>query len=94
VVKAFGSLRNVFLIVPVVLDDDVHHAVKQSHVTAEFVINGNIGKTGQMNIARIRDNEPGTPVFGPQDPSGHQGMAGRGVGADDENTAGVFDFCN
>jgi hypothetical protein len=58
------------------------------------MINSDIGKARQVNITRVRDDEPCAPVFGAQDPPGHQGMTGRGIGADDENTAGVFDFGN
>ena len=74
---------------PVVLDDHMHHAVEQSNVGSQALVNGEIGKLSELDIPGIGNDQLGPVLLCLDDPVGDQGMACGGVGPDDKDNFGV-----
>jgi len=90
--ETFGLRPDIGLIVPMVFQDEVHHAVEQGHVASQAMGHGHIRESGELNMPGIGHDQRGPPFFCPEDVPGNQGMARRGVAADHKDADGVFDF--
>jgi len=57
-IGVFSALFDECLVVPAIPVNDVHHAVDEGHIRAEFVLDVDIRQSGHMRFPRIGNDEP------------------------------------
>lgn len=60
--EAFGALAHEILVVQAVLDEVVHHAVRERHVRAGAQLQMDVGLRRQPDVARVHHDEPAPPL--------------------------------
>ena len=90
--EPFGSLIDESRIMPIPLQDHVHHAVEQRHIGPQVLAHIKVCVRGQLNFSGIGDHQLGAFLFGPVNSGGHQRMARCGIGANYKDAFGILDL--
>ena len=90
--KAFGPLVDELAVMPVVGQNSVHHPVNERHVRSKIEPDVHVRVQGQLNSARVHDDEFGALELGSIHPMGYQWMGLGSVGAHHQKTVSVFDL--
>ena len=91
---AFGALVDIFLILQVLGNDDVHHAVEQGHIGAGLDLQEHVCFPAQGNPAGLSHDDLGTLLLCLTDQRTDDRVSLGGVGAGDEDHILVSSFGN
>ena len=91
VLKSLGAVGYKCLVLETLVQDDLGHAVQQSHVGAWVSPQPQIGIVAHVDAARVYDDELGASLHhGPPHPGGSYRVVGGGVAADDQQATRIL----
>ena len=89
--EAFGALFNERRVVQPLVENHLGHRVEQGHVGARVGPQPDVGVVAEVDALGVDDHELGPPLDdGAPHPRRHDGVVRGGVGAGDDETAGVL----
>ena len=91
-VEAFGIGLHILLVVELLFDDDIEHAVEHGDVGAVLELHHLPGMAFQRLPARIHDHELGAALGGLLEEGGGDRMVLGRIGADDDDHVGILHF--